>query len=62
MLLSAKVIASWSCLGVIILFLCFVPISARQQLSESKIDGPVSVSLGDVYKKGTVKIEETETT
>jgi len=60
MLLPAKVIASWSCLGVIILFLCFVPISARQQLSESKIDGPVSVSLGDVYKKGTVKIEETE--
>jgi len=45
---------------IVVLSIFLVSASAHQQMGESKNDGPISVSLGDVYKKGGIKIEETE--
>lgn len=46
---------------VYLLFLCGVVVTVPQRAQKS-VDGPISVSLGDVYEKGKTKIEAADLT
>ena len=46
--------------AAVIALLFLSPVAASQDLDQTSADGPVSVNLGDVFKKGNTRIEEAD--